>query len=469
MLRPAHIFAVLCLAGTGSAGFAALALAQGEGSGTDNPDLLRGSYAAGCAPGTLCDFPQVDLFAPPIVRPMPLPAAPAVAPAPLLPPVAAMPATLPMLPIEAGAIQPRTEWEGAYALGLRGAYVRTGSEERFELLAIPQISFSRAAAATRYDFDANATIVAPDSSDMRLGGAGVSGTIEHRLAPGAALVFNADLDIEQDAPDGLGVDEANVAQAPTTLSGGVSAAYGQRFGQFDLTLSAGLSNRWMEPTLLADGTMRDNAYRSALAYEGGLRLGYAATPILGTFVSGEIGREDYLAADPDLLASRSGMVASLRAGVTGNWSDVITAEASIGTSWRDYDSPLVRDAQAWLYGVSLGFAPTSTTQFTAGFETELAAGSGASGADAVYLASLAAHHRINPWLALRASASAQWDVPVDGSATARTYGAGLGTELAIGPHASAEFDYGYGWRDDGDPAAPPRDEHRISGGVTLRY
>ncbi|HCO54838.1 MAG TPA: hypothetical protein DIT93_07460, partial [Pelagibacterium sp.] len=62
-----------------------------------------------------------------------------------------------------------------------------------------------------------------------------------------------------------------------------------------------------------------------------------------------------------------------------------------------------------------------------------------------------------------------WAVPEDGSATSRSYSAGLGADFTVSQHTSATLDYDYGLREDPAAAIASRDEHRISGGVSLQY
>lgn len=474
MPRAAAPLAVLLLAGAGTIAFAALAMAQGDGSATDNPDLLRGPVGVGCRPGTLCHFPPIDPNAP--QRPV----APIVIAQPAVPPTPApaiMPAVSPTAtdsfvaspPMGVPFAEPSREWDTEYALSLRGAYVRSDAGERFELLAIPEIALSREALATDIGIGASATVIAPNTSDARLGAADIGASVTHRLSPGAALNFDASLEFTEDDPSGLTVEDVDVDSAPQTIDGAVSLAYGQRLGQFDLVASGDLSRRWVGDTTLGDGSRVDNSDDDVFGYGAGLRVGYAVTPIIGTFVSGRAGREDYSNPDADLGVSRSGADYTLRGGITGNWSDVVTLEASVGSGWRDFDNSALEDAQSWLYGAAIGFAPNSTTQLVASLDTRLSGGSGTSGASTSYDAALEATHRINPWLALRANVSAGWDVPVDGSATTRTSGLGTGADIAIGPHTSATLDYGYGWREDPNAVDPSREEHRISGGITLGY
>tara|TARA_R100000365_G_scaffold1841_1_gene6094 strand:- start:327 stop:1736 length:1410 start_codon:yes stop_codon:yes gene_type:complete len=460
---------VLLLAGTGALTGASMALGQGDGSGTDNPDLLRGSLGVGCQPGTLCQFPATDLVVPVALPAEPLPL---IAPPPVTteaPPAA--PAAEPMPAAMTAPVSTDTaDWgELGYGVALRGAYVRSGATERFEMLAIPSVSYSRSGGRTDLALDASATLVAPQSDDPRVGATNVSTDIVHRLSPSAGLAFNADLSLSQDAPDGLSTEEADLASAPVIVSGTAGLGYTHRFGNFTVTGAGEIARDWVGEAVQIGGTVIDNSHEASTRYGGELRVGYELTPVVGIFGQGRAGRTEFDGIDPDLGASRSGDDFELRGGISANWSDVLILEASVGSGWRTFDTDAVPQAQTWVYGASIGYRPTTTTEFTASFDTELTPGQGGSGASATYEVGLDARHRANSWLALRASAGAQWVVPEDGSATSRSYSAGLGADFTLGQHTTATLDYDYGLREDPAAAVASRDEHRISGGVSLQY
>jgi len=448
-----------------------MTLAQGDGSGTDNPDLLRGSLGVGCRPGTLCQFPAPDLAVPFTLPAAPLPLStpePATSAAVAAPPEAA-PASEPVQSAVAAPVDTADWGELGYGIALRGAYVRSGATERFEMLTIPSVSYSRSGGTTDLALNASATLVAPQSDDARVGAANVSADVVHRLSPSAGLAFNADLALSQDAPDGLSADEADLASAPVSVLGTAGLGYTHRFGNFTVSGAGDIARDWVGEAVQADGTVIDNSHEGATRYGGELRVAYELTPIVGVFGQGAVGRTEFDGVDPDLGASRSGDDFELRGGITTNWSDVVTLEASIGSGWRMFDADAIPEAQTWLYGVSVGYRPTTTTEFMASLDTELAPGQGDSGASATYGVTLEARHRANSWLALRASAGTQWAVPEDGSATSRSYSAGLGADFTVSQHTSATLDYDYGLREDPAAAIASRDEHRISGGVSLQY
>jgi hypothetical protein len=155
--------------------------------------------------------------------------------------------------------------------------------------------------------------------------------------------------------------------------------------------------------------------------------------------------------------------------VATNWNDVVTLEASLGSGWRTYEAGSLADAQSWLYGAAIGYRPTATTQLRASLETQLSPGKGEAGASTNYLAGVEVTHTANSWLELRAAAGMEWLAPKDGAPASRLYTAGAGADLVLGAHTSATLDYEYGLREDPGAAITDRDEHRVSGGISLRY
>lgn len=470
MGRNLYRIAAILLAGSSFAGGSAQALAQGNGSGTDNPDLLRGPLGFSCSPGTLCDVPASDLVAQPVSAPLTL-AAPVSAP-----PAATTGFAQPATPVAAPAVSPHPIVDSGgfgdlhYGMSLRGAYVRTDAHERFELIAIPEFGLSRHGGATDLDVDASLNIVLPTDSDARVSRAELGATVEHRLSPSAGLSFDTGLALHQDDPTGLTVDDADVAIAPQTLTGHAQMGYVQRFGRFNAGATLELSRNWVGDTTRIDGTTFSNDGDSYTRYEGGVRVGYAVTPLIEVFGAGEAGRSEFDAVDPGLGVFRTSSDLVLRGGIAANWQDVLTLEASVGSGWRQYDAAGLADAQSWLYAASLGYQATATTRFTTSFETDLTPGHGAyGGAITRYGLDLGVRHIANSWLTLRGNAGAAWLVREDGSEDGRRYNAGLGAELVLGPHSTATLDYDYAVREDYGATPTERDEHRISAGVSLRY
>jgi len=200
-----------------------------------------------------------------------------------------------------------------------------------------------------------------------------------------------------------------------------------------------------------------------------MRLGYKLTPIFGVFVSGNAARDEFDVPDPALGARRSGWDYAARTGVTANWHDATTLEASIGYGWRRFDAPALPESRSLLYALALGYSPDPALRLRAALDTAIAPGTGSNAGSIDHTLSLEAAYRVSQWLGLRGTASGSWSEAQGTGDLTRRYGAGVGADIALGPHSDFSVDYNYGWRSDPAATPPEADEHRVSAGVSLQY
>ncbi len=448
---------------------ATVGYAQGDGSFTDNPDLLRGSFSPFCEPAMLCHAADTTPPAPPMPVPGPLtltdpPAAPVPAPAPPQPHPQASPLQAP----PAYATGSPGVWRATYGVALRGSFIHSGGANRYEALVIPNLGLRYEGQGTRASLSGSARIVQPRGGDARVGAASLEGNYSHAVTSSSRLALDGIIWVSQEDPAGIDVTPSGAMTAPLQFRAEANAALTRQLGRLDLTASLGISRSQTGETVLAGGGTIDNSGTDRTRISGGMRLGYKLTPIFGVFASGNAGREEFDRISPDIGVSRSGWDYALRGGVSANWHDVTSLEASAGYGWRTYDAalPVTRSV---LYGLAFGYNPDPTLRLRAAFDTEIAPGTGGAVASIDYTLSLEAAYKVNQWLGLRAEASASLSEAEGSGALKRRYGAGIGADIAMGPHSNFSFDYGYGWRS--DPAATPEvaTEHRVSAGVTLQY
>lgn len=455
----------MLLAGALGALSAGLAHGQGDGSVTNNPDLLRGSFSPFCEPAMLCSVAEnpppptpepVALMAP---EPLAL-AVPVDSPPPVPAPQFSTPVTYPL--------SSSSPWRAGYGIALRGAFVHAQGANRYEALLIPNASLRYSGAGTEIRLSGDATLVQGLRREFRIGGATLDGSLAHALGPTTRLGIEGAVALGRDDPQGLDVASSGAVTAPLRLDASLEGALTQQLGLFDLTGTLALDRRERGETRLASGAVLDNSGENRTRFSGGMRLGYALTPLLGVFVAGEAGRDEFDIVDPALGARRSGWTYAARAGASANWQERATLEASIGTGWRTYDASLP-DTRSLLYGLALGYNPDPTLRLRAALDTEIAPGTGSSAASTDYTLSLEAAYKVNQWLGLRGTASGSWSEAQGTGEVTRRYTAGLGADLVLGPHSDFALDYRYGWRN--DPSATPReaDEHRVSAGVSLQY
>lgn len=474
-----RVLRTLLLAGVLSTLPAGFAHAQGDGSHSNNADLLRGSFSPFCEPAMLCHQGRVQPEVAAVPAPAtPAPAAPAPSASPVIastvyaPEVAAVPAPISPVSTQPSLGYPAAQWSpwrASYGVSLRGAYVHFGGTNRYEALVVPNMALSYNGQGRTARIAGEATLVQPHNGEARLGGAKLNTSYSQALSSTTGLRLDGSITLDQDDPNGLDVRPAGVMTGPLEFRAAANAGVTQQFGRFDLTTGLGVSRSQKGETRLANGSVIDNSGSDRTSVSADIRLGYRITPIFGVFVSGDGSREEFDHISTDIGARRSGWNYAIRGGINANWHDQTTVEASIGSGWRLYDDATLPETQSLLYGFALGYNPDPTLRLRAALDTTIEPGSVGAVSSVDHTLSLEASYRVNQLLGLRGTASASLSEAQGTGVTTRRYGARLGADIAIGPHTDMTLDYGYGWRE--DPAAVPQvlTEHRFSAGVTLQY
>nr|WP_246473120.1 outer membrane beta-barrel protein [Pelagibacterium limicola] len=418
----------------------------------------------------LCHYSK-DTPSPP-APPVPPPSAPLVLAAPLSqtpPSVQPAVSTVPLHDPGQYPVRPSTVWRATYGVALRGSFVHSGGTNRYEAHLVPNAGLVYRGQGTNAAVSGTATIVQPLDGQARVGAASLDANLDHALGPSTRLSLNGAIEVSQDDPGGIDVTPSGVMTAPLQFRASADAALSRQFGHFDLTGSLGVARSQTGETVLAGGGVIDNSGSDHTRFSGGMRLGYALTPIFGVFVSGDVAREEFDRVSADIGASRSGWDYATRAGVTANWHDMTSFEASVGYGWRTFDAAVLPGTEALLYGVALGFSPDPTLRLRLAFDTAIEPGRNGVVASLDHTLAFEAAYKVNQWLSLRGSASGSWAEAQGTGTLVRRYGAGVGADVILGPHSVFALDYGYGWRS--DPGATPQDasEHRMSAGVTLQY
>jgi hypothetical protein len=201
--------------------------------------------------------------------------------------------------------------------------------------------------------------------------------------------------------------------------------------------------------------------------DSGLRLGFQATPIFEIFTQANLGREMFDYPSSVLLLKPDATNTSIKVGVAGKWSEVLSAEASVGLGLRRFDAASLGEVKSHLYDARLVFNPDPTWRFTAGLTTTVAPpGPNNAGLTKVeYAANADVNYTVNSWLVLRALAA--WNTSTfDGSSsTEKGYGYGVGADYSVNAHTALTADYGYEHADTTDNG--PQDSHRVTVGVTV--
>ena len=353
-----------------------------------------------------------------------------------------------------------------WSLSLRGAYVQDKDGKHFEVLLVPRAGFTYERDRTAIAFDADAEIVRPSADQLRIAALRLALAADQGFDRYTSLSVDGEVSLSQDSPSDPELP-SGVSEAPLALEGTLEAGLTRKFGRLAVTLRGNLERDLYGETRFADGTAGNNQFRNRTFGGGGLRVAYGLTPIIGLFAEGRAGYEAYDAAAPGLGLWLNGPVYAAEAGVTGQWGERLTAEASAGLGLRRFDEASLAEIAAVLYNAQITYRPSASLTLGGRFATGFApVGSGGGTAQVEYTAAADASYKVNSWLVLRALASWSLAVP-SGAASERTYGFGVGADYLLGPHTSLALDYGFSRREAApDPTA---DTHRVTVGLTVAH
>jgi hypothetical protein len=389
--------------------------ASGDGSGTNNPDLINGG---GCENCTYAVPPQE-------------PAAPF--------------------------------FEADWSLSLRGAYVIDDDGAHFEALAVPRVTLRHDTMRGGYSLEAEAELVKSSLEEHRLSALRLRLEGEHALDAVTGLSGELELELTQESAGTPG----GTAAEPVVMSGTAGVAAERRFGRFAVGVRGAAGRTVYGPTRLSDGSEEDNSAQNNWTVEGGLRLGYEVTPLLTAFIDGSVGYQRYDEPSPTYMVTLDAADYELRAGLAANWHEILEAEASVGVGLRRFAEPALGEVTTTLYDASLTYRPDETVTLTAALSTNVGAPAPESGGTArvEYEATGSASYQVNPWLRLRASAG--WEhaqlVGIAGSESGYSLGSGLDYQLNEHTLLTADYDFSHEQTD----TTEGEDEHRVTLGVTL--
>ncbi|WP_299742795.1 outer membrane beta-barrel protein [Devosia sp.] len=414
----------LCALVMGGQSLAQSPLGNGDGSNTDNQRLLPGVYPAAPMDPLPVDFPGLREPYDPFFN---------------------------------------IDW----SVALRGAYTKTNDGEQFDVVLAPSASFEHTGSRSQIKFDASAEVDQPVDGRIDVSALRLDLSTSYALDSATTLDANADLSISRDRPDTPGLANG-ITQAPQTIVGSVDGGVTRQFGRFNVGVTGEVTRSLYGNTTYADGSVADNSEQDLWTVDGGLRLGFQATPIFEIFTQANLGREMFDHPSSVLLLKPDATNSSIKAGVAGKWNEVLSAEASVGLGLRRFDAASLGEVKSHLYDARLVFSPDPTWRFTAGLTTTVAPpGPDNGGLTKVeYAANADVNYTVNSWLELRALAA--WNTSTfDGSSDTETgYGYGVGADYSVNAHTALTADYGYEHADKTNDS--PEDSHRVTVGVTVK-
>jgi hypothetical protein len=354
-----------------------------------------------------------------------------------------------------------------WSVGLRGAYVNNSTTgARYEALISPNATLSYEGSRTRVIFGAGADVSRSSTDALRLGALRMSLDADYKFDRDMQIENRGVLSFTQASPDDPSL-ATGVIEAPLTFVGSLDSTLTRRFGRLDVALRGNLERDVYGDSTLAGQIKQDNTSSNRSVVGGGLRLSYALTPIIKVFVDGDAAHDTFDAISPSLGVKADGTSYAVRSGLSGQWGERLSAEASIGFGLRRFDASALDEVTAMLYDARVVYKPDGTLTLTGAFTTRFTPpgpnGSGTTRVD--HIASADVNYRVNSWLALRALANwSSADLSGTGG-TERGYGLGVGADYLVNSHTTVNADYGFSHSE--TASNPNTDEHRVTLGVTI--
>jgi len=434
------------------------AFAAGDGSGTNNQNLLRGTFGTDCTEPLICgsyftdgeygeqasNQSQSDQLE-------------------LMPEVGIVPLGNVLPTYSANVLPPATQVD--WSVSLRGAYQKDTDGERFEVLVAPNVAISHRASAAEYSASLGAEIVRQNDNIYRLTNGALDFDAQYAVDNVTGARLSANLTIDQASPKDPGL-ASNVATAPIVGSGSAQIAILRRFGMLDVELRGNAEREIYSTTGLKNGTWQDNSERNRTGLGFGLQTIHELTGFVDGFADISAARDIYDRDSIGLGTSQNSWTLSARAGLRGNWSEVVEAEISVGYGLRKFDSALLSDVPMALADASFTYRPDETLELVAQFGTNITSPDPVTSASTMieYEASGSARYVINEWLATRANISGRWARFAGSAQTEQEYSAGVGADYEMNAHTKFTTDYSYGISE--ITPNPVEHSHRVEVGVT---
>lgn len=354
-----------------------------------------------------------------------------------------------------------------WSVSLRGSYVKATGGERFDVRLVPTLGLEHIGTRSAIALDASAEIVRPsEGGNVDIGGLRLGLQAGYDLDSVTRVTANGNFSLTQAVPGTPGL-ASDVAVASQTTVGGAEIGVTRQFGRFNVGVTGAAQRHVYGPTTLTTGVVTDNSELNYWALDGGLRIGFEATPIFEVFGEAGIGRDVFDRPSTALAAYPNATDKTLRGGVTGRWNGILEASASAGIGLRRFDAASLGEVTTHLYDASATFTPDPTWRMTAGFATAVAPpgpnGGGTTRVD--YSANAEIAYTVNSWLALRALADWHSTRFVGSTDTETGYGVGAGADYKVNAHTAVSADYGYDHAE--STANGVQDAHRITMGITL--
>lgn len=425
---------------------AAPSLANGDGSNVNNIDLLRPSIDDQCLDPSLCK-PNTQALEQNLSMPQDYQN------------------TLSQNTLSNSDFSsPATTFD--WSISLRGAFQNDHNGERFEIMSVPTLSVEHLMPTGQINIEASANLVQQLDDEFRFLGGNVNASANHVINRDTNITAGANLSLNQASLNDPMIADS-IMTTPVTVSGDANVALAHRFGKLNGEIRASYARSTSGETQLIDETWQDNSPLDNTNIGAGLRLSYELTPIITAFVDGSVNRNIFDNDSLILLASQSSTSYALRAGLSGNWKDVITAQVSAGLGNIKYDSDILEDVPTTLLDANITYRNGKGLDINASFTSDVRPADPSSlvSTRVSYATMLMANYQINDWLVGRASVGAGWAQNIGLPDIERSFSAGVGADYILNKQTNISADYSFGTLE--TEALGKRESHRFELGVTF--
>ncbi len=451
---------------------------NGDGSATNNPNLLRGSYETGCYYPAICGGLLVEgqnnINSPtnnsagqaninvPIVRNRPN-----IAPQPAknLQNFVTEKHIMPIYQLEPVA---PANIELDWGFSLRGAYEKNYNGEGFTLNLEPNIRLTQQNERSQYDLGLDANLVKTIGGDYRLAGLGADFNGSYALNKQTNINLASNISVRQEDVNSLGAPN-NIVVPPHILKFNLNAGLEKKFGKLSTNLRLGYSRDYYSFTGLNNNQWQDNSAKNRNGFSADLRLAREITPIFGAYSEFAVQRNIFdNISQTGLRVSQNNWVYSARAGISGNWNNLILADISAGYLLYQFDNNSLTANPTFIFAANLTYENNNGLNIGASLASNISTADPTSGASLKksYNLKASASYLINDWLKIRANASGNWANYVGIADIERNYQIGAGLDYKLNKNITLSGDYSYNLANNSTTAQ--YDGHKFELGLTYK-
>jgi hypothetical protein len=363
--------------------------------------------------------------------------------------------------------EPEGPLDLSWSIGLRGTQISSNQGNSFALRLRPELELRSLGTIADTLITGHVEIARSDRDDITPTHAALKATLSSQIGADSRAQGTAEISFGRELRGTPGIDAQVIRPADITAAN-IGGSFDHRMGRFNLGLAGAVDRIVYGETERRDTGVTNNGDQNYWKADTNLRVGYQITPVFEVYGEGQLGRYWF-----DQASRTSGVFAdaytrSVKAGVSGDWQDVVSAHAAVGVGQYLFTDSTQPEITTRLYEAGITYRPDPTLGLTAQVETTIEP-TGADNSGAVRVLNkgqLTANYQVNTSLGVRASAELSRSEVVGSSEVEDRRGAGVGADYGVTNRTKLSADYNYAHRT--NSATGTFDSHQLSVGVTLK-